>query len=352
VILQITYGYSITRDKPDKLVRIIEDFMYNISLAYVPLKWAVDVFPWLSYLPDWFPGMGFKQTAKEWSRLTEDVVNLPYANVRRQMADGSNRPSFVSALVEDYSGRDGVEGLSQNDETLIKNTAAIMYGGGADTTSSVMTCFLLAMVLYPDVQKKAQEEIDGRIPPATRLPELYDRDSLTYVNAVVKECHRWFPIVPMGQCHVATKNLQYGGYDIPKGSFLLPARWWFLHDPTVYSRPDIFEPGRFLEPRCEPDPAPHQFGYGRRACPGQYIASDTLFLTMARLLATFDIRKAVNENGRELEVAPQSRAGIIDCPALFPYDIRPRSKEQIDLIIRSQKQVPEESGDPLHLETS
>lgn len=45
------------------------------------------------------------------------------------------------------------------------------------------------MVLYPDVQKAAQEEIDRVIGPDC-LPEHMDRNSLPHITAIMKECLR------------------------------------------------------------------------------------------------------------------------------------------------------------------
>ena len=55
------------------------------------------------------------------------------------------------------------------------------------------------MVKFPEVQKKAQEEID-RVIGNDRLPEIQDRDSLPYVNAIMKEIFRWQPIISMRGC--------------------------------------------------------------------------------------------------------------------------------------------------------
>ena len=54
------------------------------------------------------------------------------------------------------------------------------------------------MAMYPDVQKKAQAEIDAVI-GRDRLPDLNDMDSLPFINAIVKETLRWQPVVPMGE---------------------------------------------------------------------------------------------------------------------------------------------------------
>ena len=53
------------------------------------------------------------------------------------------------------------------------------------------------MALYPDVQKKAQAEIDAVVGP-NRLPDFHDRPSLPYINAIVKESSRWNLVIPLG----------------------------------------------------------------------------------------------------------------------------------------------------------
>ena len=60
-----------------------------------------------------------------------------------------------------------------------------------------MHSFFLAMALYPEVQKKAQAEIDTVVGPH-RLPDFEDRPSLPYINAIVKESMRWHLVAPLG----------------------------------------------------------------------------------------------------------------------------------------------------------
>jgi len=56
------------------------------------------------------------------------------------------------------------------------------------------------MVLYPEVQIRAQAEIDSIIGEGLeRLPDWDDRASMSYINAVIKETLRWFPVIPLGQ---------------------------------------------------------------------------------------------------------------------------------------------------------
>lgn len=53
------------------------------------------------------------------------------------------------------------------------------------------------MSCYPEVQRKAQAELDAVIGP-DRLPTLADRERLPYLNAVMLEVLRWIPVAPMG----------------------------------------------------------------------------------------------------------------------------------------------------------
>lgn len=58
--------------------------------------------------------------------------------------------------------------------------------------------FLLAMVLYPEAQVKAQAELD-RVIGRDRLATLRDIDELPYVEALVREALRWGPPAPLGK---------------------------------------------------------------------------------------------------------------------------------------------------------
>lgn len=53
------------------------------------------------------------------------------------------------------------------------------------------------MVLHPEAQKAAQEEL-GRVIGSGRLPTFQDRDRLPYIEALVKEVYRWNPVAPLG----------------------------------------------------------------------------------------------------------------------------------------------------------
>ena len=55
--------------------------------------------------------------------------------------------------------------------------------------------FVLAMVLNPEVQAKAQRIIDELC--GDHLPTFEDQPLLPYVDALVKESLRWHPVLPL-----------------------------------------------------------------------------------------------------------------------------------------------------------
>ncbi|KAK7731531.1 hypothetical protein SLS53_008771 [Cytospora paraplurivora] len=205
------------------------------------------------------------------------------------------------------------------------------------------------MSLYPQVQRIAQEEID-RVIGTDRLPDFSDRDSLPYVEAVFKESLRIHPIAPMGLPHVTTADDVCEGYLIPKDTILIPNIWWFSHDPAVYPNPDVFDPTRFLGPNPALDPRNYVFGFGRRICPGKQLADSSMWLTIARSLAVFDIKKGVDGTGKEIEPEVSSMPGVISHPVPFTAVVTPRSSKHEDLIRQVEKIHPWEKSNADELE--
>ncbi|KAF5692956.1 oxidoreductase [Fusarium denticulatum] len=326
IILKMTYGYNLEPHKPDPLALLIEQMMHNFSLAFVPMSWPVDVLPILRYLQKPF-----------------QEFDVPYTFVKKQIAKQSNRPSYVSSLIKQHDGD-----LDEETDTAIKQTAAVMYAAGADTTVSSIRGFALAMLLFPEVQRKAQREIDSVV-GTERLPQFEDRDNLPYVDALINESLRWIPVTPMGVVHTADEDIYYKEFVIPKGASFLPATWWFLHDPEIYSDPASFDPDRYLEPRNEPHPNFASFGFGRRVCPGRFLADESLFISISRLLAAFDVKKAVDGRGSEIEPQISVTPGMISHIRDFPYEIKPRNEKYAAMMRQVEVDHPWEQADAAFL---
>jgi len=71
-----------------------------------------------------------------------------------------------------------------------------------------------------------------------------------------------------------------------------------LHDPATYPEPSKFKPERFLDPAARALFLDAAFGFGRRKCPGRYLAWDTAWITMASMLAAFEFLPETDVDGR------------------------------------------------------
>ncbi|KEY75191.1 hypothetical protein S7711_01632 [Stachybotrys chartarum IBT 7711] len=326
VMLRILYNYKTDPDKKDPLVIVSNKVMDEFSKATSPGTWMVDLIPWLRYVPEWFPGAEFKKTAKLWRDHLMHSVYDPYDFVVEQMNKGNDDLSYLAGLIGDVH-----RPISEEEKTTIGWSAAGLFNAGTDTTSGTLHAFIMAMILFPEVQKRAQEEID-RVVGESRLPTFSDKANLPYLRAVVQEAVRWHTLVPMGFPHLATEDDTYAGYSIPKDSIIIASIGWLMHDPAVYHDPDEFKPERFLEPYNEPLATTVIFGFGRRVCPGRWIAEQTLFLAIAQTLATFTMSKAVDAQGNEIEVILQAQAGILSHLEPFPFQITARSEKHQKLL--------------------
>ncbi|OJJ32368.1 hypothetical protein ASPWEDRAFT_117096 [Aspergillus wentii DTO 134E9] len=328
VILKISYGYTIQPHTNDPLVDLANDAMTQLSMAATPGAWLVDIIPLMKYLPAWFPGAGFKQAAIEWRRTLMKTIDTPYAFVQQQMKSAAHEPSVLASLLENARVIPGSE-----EEHVAKLSSSSLYTGGADTTVSSLSFFFLAMALFPEIQQKAQHEID-KVIGNTKLPSFNDRAKLPYIDALVKEVLRWQPVAPTGVPHASIADDIYQGYFIPKGSVIIANIWGFMHDPSTYPDPMAFKPERFLDTDGHiPEPDPHNvaFGFGRRVCPGRILADSTIFLTIAQSLAVFKISKPIHD-GKEAELKVDFLPGFICHPKPFKVNVQLRSLAHEGLI--------------------
>uniref|UniRef100_A0A0W0FEP3 Cytochrome P450 n=1 Tax=Moniliophthora roreri TaxID=221103 RepID=A0A0W0FEP3_MONRR len=329
IIIGVTYGHDIASTN-DYFVQLAEKAIGTLDSWGRPSV-IVNIFPFMRHLPAWLPGCGFQHIMRQSRTWVDDMIEKPYALAIDRINSGSNtKPSLLAK----YLDRSRSTGKDVPEQVLvIKRVCGNGYAAGAGTTVVAFASFFLAMAIYPQVQKRAQGEID-RVIGKDRLPTYDDRPKLPYIEAVLRETLRWHPVAPLGLFHAALSDDTVNGYYVPKGAPIAANIWAMTRDESVYSDPESFVPERYLteDGTCNDDEMTFIFGFGRRICPGRHLASESLWAGMASVLAAFDITKAKDEAGNEIEIDAAYSDGVISHPGEFRCSITPRSDKARALI--------------------
>ncbi|KXN92768.1 O-methylsterigmatocystin oxidoreductase, partial [Leucoagaricus sp. SymC.cos] len=270
ILAWIAYGYEV-KEEDDHLVPIAEQAMNNLSKAVAPNRYWVDSIPsrallrglrpllcdlisprFVSFLAG-FPGAGFQREAAACKKVLEQFIYGPFSKVKADMATGSVLASYASNLLSNSSGT-----LRPEDEDLYAWTAGEIFGDDPQTIS-ITSSFILAMVLFPEVQRNAQAEIDS-VAGVSKLPFFSDRGALPYVNVVVKEAMRWNPVISTVLASILVgrttrKDDIYRGYLVSVGTLVMANVWGITYDDQVYPQPYTFKLERYLntsEPCLDP----------------------------------------------------------------------------------------------------
>ncbi|PVF96176.1 cytochrome P450 [Serendipita vermifera] len=283
VIFKISYGEKIYREHGDELIRVNKRRIELATWAY-PRVWLVNFLPFLQFIPAWFPGATFRRVGQEATRVCSKVRFLGFELVERDFVNGIADESLVSKHMNDL----------EVPKDILRDAVGVLYAAGSDTTSTSITNFLYTLVLYPDVQKRIQEELDERIGDGRR-PTMKDVGKLVYFKAAWNESMRFNVTTPLGVPHVNTEPDVYEGYYIPKGCMIHCNIGCILRDPKIWGNDaDSYNPERFLpeiNPRATdlPDMSMVPFGFGKRICPGRHVAERVALVFAASVLSAFTL---------------------------------------------------------------
>ncbi|KAG8778025.1 hypothetical protein FRC12_025218 [Ceratobasidium sp. 428] len=169
-----------SRDDPFHLG--VKEVLENIVIALTPSNFWVNVFPAMIYLPDWLPGTNWKRTGRRWGEKKDYWVDRTYTQSRSRVVAGEDHDSIVALMLRQAESL-GLK--SDAADEYIKDAAFALLGGGTDTTATTLLVFFLAMVLFPDIQQRAQAEIDAVV-GIDRLPTMKDRPQLGYINRLIE----------------------------------------------------------------------------------------------------------------------------------------------------------------------
>ncbi|KAJ3985977.1 cytochrome P450 [Lentinula detonsa] len=334
--LTIVYGWQPLLDSSHPVITLIDQFNRQVFLAAAPGSYWVEFryFDWMKYLPRWM--CAWRRDAESaFQRISITLEGLS-AGVQNQINAGDNTASVAGKLLR---------GVHKEDLYEANWDLASIYLAGAETTSAQLAWFTQAMILYPETQKLAQEELDRVVGPY-RLPTFDDYDYLPYIRAMVKELLRWRGVGPVGIPHRLTQDDYYEGYFLPKDTICY-ANVWSLHlEKEIYGDDaEHFNPGRFLDDTGKlvssiadtKDEGHFTYGFGKRICVGRHVANNSLFIHIAYLLWAFNITARVDADGKPNLPDPlQCREGLSVRPTPFCCNITARSADVADIVAQAK----------------
>ncbi|KAH7010382.1 cytochrome P450 [Ilyonectria destructans] len=289
VVSIIGWGRRIAKIN-DPVGQVALSFMEAVDYV-MPGLFIMEAVPFLSKLPAWIYPLPSQI-------LTGAKIFQRYFAALSREASQAREDNFSKQLMAAQE----MHGLTDDD---VASLTANLIGGGVDTTSSSILSFILAMCVFPEAQRKAQEEIEAVV-GSQRTPTWDDEDRLPFVKAVVSETLRWRTVTILGGIpHAPTQDDEYNGYFIPKGTAITGNLWAIHRNPRDFPDPDTFRPERFLGGLERPYPnkkGHNAFGWGRRQCSGQPLAEQGLFITIARLLWAFSIKPGLDKQGNEVKL--------------------------------------------------
>ncbi|KAI6793582.1 putative cytochrome P450 [Hortaea werneckii] len=324
----------------------------------------VDIYPFLH----WLPQRVFTNWIDRATHVRNEMNNL-YADflydIRLRRKQVGNRGSFMDKVLDSAENEKRPEGLTFSDHELyfMGGTAT---EGGSDTSASIITAFVHAMVAYPEIQRKAQLQIDSVVGP-DRSPTWQDFPRLPYIAQCVKETMRWRPVTPLAFPHALAEDDWISAataadetqYLLPKGTTIILNAWGIHHDPSRFPNPETFDPDHYASTAARtlatdlangPWEKRDHYGYGagRRFCPGAHLAERNLFLAMAKLLWGFHILAPAQDKkeGRpaNLDLDPQTgySAGFLVCAKDFAAEFEVRGREREATIRREYDEAERE----------
>ncbi|KAG2005705.1 O-methylsterigmatocystin oxidoreductase [Coprinopsis cinerea AmutBmut pab1-1] len=341
IIMRLAYGEAdATYNK--NLIHAADSVVLGFLEYSSPGRLLVNTIPLLRFIPSWFPGASWKAKLEQLADMTDMLHNKPFEDAKARVAKTGRAEHGISLATQAIQELpDEGDPDREYQEALARDVAGQAYTAGADTTASSAFALALALAMHPQVQSKAQAEIDAAV-GSQRLPAFSDLGDLPYVQAIVKEVSRWHTSAPMSLPHLSTKDDVSNGYFIPAKTVVLPNTWAVLHDPNIYPDPFEFKPERFLTQDGKidqgvPDPEIAAFGYGRRICPGRQLSTDTFTLLTARLLACFNVQPALDDDGNPKPLKYEVTSAFISNPLPFECDVVPRSERHLELVVKSQE---------------
>lgn len=312
VICSIVFGnrFEYSNDSFQKLLTRFATVFQHVSSICGQFK---DMLP---SLMQYIPGP-HQKINKEMQQLNNFILERVKMN-EESLDPNSPRDIIDWFLIKMQQEKDNPN-FDRNNMTM---TLLNLFFAGTETVSTTLRHGLLILMKYPEIQAKLHAEID-RVIGENRIPNINDRSNMPYMDAVIHEIQRFSDILPLNVTHATTKDVNFKGYTIPKGTDVFPLLCSVHYDPTKLACPSKFDPNNFLDDKgCfKKNVTFMPFSAGKRVCLGEGLARMELFLFLTTILQNFKLtpEKELTEN----DIKPLMN-GFANIPKFYRMSFIPR----------------------------
>ncbi|XP_040203586.1 cytochrome P450 2C5-like [Rana temporaria] len=220
------------------LLRLLKIVNENTHIIGSPTAMLYNAFP---SLIRWLPGT-HKTMMKNVAEMHR-FVKETFTTQRKQLDVNDQRNLVDAFLVKQQEEKPSHELFFTNENLTALVTD--LFSAGMETTSTTLRWGILLMITYPDIQRKVQNEIEKVI--GSSVPHTGHRKNMPYTDAVIHEIQRYANIVPTNLPHATTQDVNFKGYFLPKGTYVLPLLTSVLFDEAHFKKPKEFYPEHFLD---------------------------------------------------------------------------------------------------------
>ncbi|XP_068106942.1 cytochrome P450 2G1-like isoform X2 [Hyperolius riggenbachi] len=288
-------------------------------------------------------GLTFKEMSSAWGQMMDVLPNImryipgPHKRINTHMdkvkafilkrvkrnqetLDPNSPRDYIDCfLIKQQQEKDNPNFNTKNMIMTILN----LFFAGTETVSTTLRYGFLILMRYPEIQIKLHKEIDQVI-GENRIPNIEDRSKMPYMDAVIHEIQRLCDVLPMDFPHLTTKDVNFRGYTIPKGTDIYPLLTSVLNDSKQFATPNKFNPDHFLNSNgsFKKNEAFMPFSAGKRVCLGEGLARMELFIFLSTILQNFTLTSKTKLTDQD--VTPRM-TGFVNIPRSYEMSFIPRT---------------------------
>ena len=223
-------------------------------------------------------------------RMADGILDEFDASVDRLLTERGRAPDAEpkDLLARLIAARDTETGGGMTAQE-VRDQVVTIFMAGHETTAQALAWTWYLLSQHPAAEAKLHEELAGVL--EGRTPRHDDVANLPYARMVLEEAMRLYPPAhTLGRQPIAADEVS--GHRIPAGSTVLIVPWMLHRKPSLWERPDRFEPERFSPERAAARPrfTYLPFGAGPRICIGAAFAMEEGILILATIAQRYRLR--------------------------------------------------------------